>query len=343
MKILVIGGTKFIGTALVRRLVDLGHDVTIANRGQSNGTPPEGVDFLRVDRGRLTENRPDFEKLAPDVVLHNVISTEHHALQMLDAFRGVAQRVVMVSSMDVYHTFGCLLGLESGEPRDEVVAEDGPLRERWFPYRDDAEGPEDPRYQYDKIPAERAVMQCGDLSGTVLRLPMVIGPNDYQHRLYPFIRPMLDNRPHIVMQTGFARWNFTYGFVENVAAAMALACTDERAAGGIYNVADGSITMMDAVRYVQRELDWSGELVCLPKEALPKSLQASFDVRHHLVCSTDRIRAELGFVEPVDRREAFCRTVAWERENPPDPIPEGMFDYEAEDAVVASLGEQGAA
>ena len=343
MKILVIGGTKFIGTALVQQLVDLGHDVTIANRGKSSATPPEGVELLRADRDGLTQHRAAFERLAPDVVVHNVISTEHHALQLLDAFRGIAGRVVMVSSMDVYRAWGRLIGLDDSVPRDEIVAEDGALREQWYPYRETADGPEDPRYHYDKIPAERAVMQCGDLPATVLRLPMVIGPHDYQHRLFPFIKPMLDRRSHLVMEDGFAQWQFTYGFVENVAAAMARVATDERAAGGIYNVADGAITMLEAARYVQRELDWDGEFVCLPKEALPKSLQASFDVRHHLIASTERIRSEFGFEEPVGRDEAFRRTVEWERANPPDPVPDGMFDYAAEDAVVASLGEQGAA
>ncbi len=343
MKILVIGGTKFIGTALVRQLLDLGHDVTIANRGKSHATSPDGVELIRADRDRLSDQRSAFERVAPDVVVHNVVSTEHHAVQLLDAFRGIAGRVVMVSSMDVYRAWGRLIGLEDAAPSDEVVAEDGSLREQWFPYRDNAEGPDDPRYHYDKIPAERAVMQCGDLPATVLRLPMVIGPHDYQHRLFPFIKPMLDGRRHLVMQTGFAQWKFTYGYVENVAAAMALVGTDERAAGGIYNVADGAITMMDAARQVQRELGWDGEFVCLPKAALPASLQASFDVRHHLVASTDRIRSEFGFEEPVARDEAFSRTVEWERANPPDPIPDGMFDYAAEDAVIASLGEQGAA
>jgi len=341
MKILVIGGTKFIGTELVRRLVELGHDVTIANRGKSNGAPPESVRLVCADRDRLTDRRSAFEEIAPDVVVHNVISTEHHATQLLDAFRGIAGRVVMVSSMDVYRAFGCLLGLENGVPSDEIVAEDGALRERWYPYRGDAKGPEDPRYQYDKIPAERAVMQCGDLPGTVLRLPMVIGPRDYQHRLFPFIKPMLDGRPHIVMQDGFAQWKFTYGYVENVAAAMALACTDERAVGGIYNVADGAITMLEAARCVQAQLAWDGRFACVPKEALPTTLQAPFDVRHHLVCSTDRIRSEFGFEAPVGREEAFRRTVAWERDHSPDPVPEGMFDYAAEDAVIASLEVQG--
>jgi hypothetical protein len=29
-------------------------------------------------------------------------------------------------------------------------------------------------------------------------------------------------------------------------------------------------------------------------------------------------------------------TVAWERDNPPDPLPEGQFDYAAQDAALAA-------
>jgi hypothetical protein len=48
--------------------------------------------------------------------------------------------------------------------------------------------------------------------------------------------------------------------------------------------------------------------------------------------STARIRRELGFVEPVGLDEALRRTVAWERDNPPDnPSSVGILDDEPED------------
>src|SRR5258708_19715971 len=75
-----------------------------------------------------------------------------------------------------------------------------------------------------------------DLPGTVLRLPMVYGPGDYQHRLFSYLKRMDDNRPVILLDEAEAQWRWTHGYVENVADAIALALTDELAPDRIYNV-----------------------------------------------------------------------------------------------------------
>src|SRR5262245_30211252 len=50
MKVLVMGGTRFNGLALVHELVRHGHDVTVFNRGQSEAVLPAGVRRLYGDR-----------------------------------------------------------------------------------------------------------------------------------------------------------------------------------------------------------------------------------------------------------------------------------------------------
>jgi hypothetical protein len=53
------------------------------------------------------------------------------------------------------------------------------------------------------------------------------------------------------------------------------------------------------------------------------------------VASSERIRAELGYEEPVEIDEAIRRTIAWEQKNPPSTINPQQFDYDAEDAALA--------
>ncbi len=91
---------------------------------------------------------------------------------------------------------------------------------------------------YDKIAVERVVLANADLPGTVLRLPMVYGPGDSQHRLFEYLKRMDDNRPTIPVDEGLASWRWTRGYVENVAAAVALAATNPRATGRVYNVGE---------------------------------------------------------------------------------------------------------
>jgi hypothetical protein len=50
--------------------------------------------------------------------------------------------------------------------------------------------------------------------------------------------------------------------------------------------------------------------------------------------SSDRIRTELGFADPVPIPEALRRTIEWERANPSAHLPAATFDYPAEDAAI---------
>lgn len=131
-----------------------------------------------------------------------------------------------------------------------------------------------------------------------------------------------------------ASWRWTHGYVEDVAAAIALAVVDERAAGRIYNVGEPApLTWAEWVREIGRASGWDGEIVTAPKDRLPEYL----DTDQHLFVDTSRIRWELGYEEAVSRSEALRRTVAWEREHPPAEVDPTSFDYAAEDAALAGL------
>ena len=54
---------------------------------------------------------------------------------------------------------------------------------------------------------------------------MIYGPHDYQHRVHQYLRRMDDGRPAIVVSDQMARWRWTRDYVENTAAAIALAIT----------------------------------------------------------------------------------------------------------------------
>src|SRR6266849_5193213 len=71
---------------------------------------------------------------------------------------------------------------------------------------------------YDKIPAERVVMNDPELPGTVLRLPMAYGPGDPLHRFYPVVKRIADGRRQIIFPKPLAAWHSPRGYVENVAA-----------------------------------------------------------------------------------------------------------------------------
>jgi len=191
---------------------------------------------------------------------------------------------------------------------------------------------------YDKIPVERVVMSDPQLPGTVLRLPMTYGPGDYGHRLYPHIRRMDDGRPAILIQEDAARWHAPRGYVENVAAAIALAATAPQAAGRIYNIAEQpSFSEQEWARKIAGVIGWNGDIVATSLDLTPTHLRVPYNSAQHWTMSSDRIRREMGFAEPVPLDIALERTIAWERENPPAPLDQKQFDYAAEDLALSAL------
>lgn len=325
MRVLVIGGSLFIGAAVVRRLVETGHEVTLLNRGKSGPPRPDGVGLIVGDRAELAASRDAIVRLGPDVVLHNVVVGEAHARSAVDLLDGLAGRLVMTSSCDVYRAYGRINGTEPGSPLPLPLTEASPLREVLHPYRARLPGPSHPHWEYDKIPAEAVVLSRPSLPGTVLRLPMVLGPGDYQHRLRPYMRPMLAGRPAIVLDAAYASWCSTYGFVGNVAHAMALACTDPRAAGRTFNVGEWPLSTHELASAVAGDLGWRGEIVTAPAAELPEALRSDMDTRQDLVVSDAAIRLELGHAERFDFAEAIHASVQWEREQPP-ATPSGEED-----------------
>lgn len=334
MRVLVIGGTRFIGPPTVRCLTEAGHEVILFHRGRTEaGLPPEMRRVLG-DRQRIGDHAEELRRLAPDVVLDMVPMNERDAWGVTSVFRGIARRVVAISSGDVYRAYDIVRGLHPGPPDPVPLTEDSPLRERFYPYeREEVE-------EYEKILVERVVLASEDLSGTVLRLPMVYGPDDYMHRMHPYLKRMEDGRHVILLEQGMASWRWTMGYVEDVAAAIALAATDERAAGRVYNVGEPDApTHAEWVCGIGRAAGWSGEVVPVSRERLPKHLDWGLEnTDQHWVVDTGRIRRELGYAESVPREEAIRRTVEWERADPPSRIdPAEFFDYAAEDAALAAL------
>lgn len=339
MRILLIGGNGFIGSFVVGALARQGHALGLFHRGTSPA--PDGVEDIRGNRDQLGASAADLRRFAPDVVIDFITSSGRQARELMSVFRGAAHRVVMLSSMDVYRAVAIMHGTERGPLEDVPLTEDSALRNSGLPYT-----PEILRSlgrifawiteDYDKVPAEAMVMNDRELRGTVLRLPMIYGTGDRLHRFYPLVKRMADGRRRIILPESVAAWRSPRGYVENVAAAIALAASDDRAAGRIYNVAETPpFSELEWARKIADATDWDGEFVLLSDDKTPAHLRSPGNAAQHWSASSARIRGELGYSEPIAIGEAIRRTIEWERKNPPADEFMPPFDYAAEDAALA--------
>ena len=337
MRVLVIGGTGFIGVPLVRELARLGHSVTVFHRG-ATATPDLPAEHILGSRHDLASIRPQ-----ADVVIDLILSSGAQADRLMETFRGRAARVVAASSIDVYRACGVLHGSEEGPLEPVALTEDSALRtklqtyppaqvkalQKFFGWLDD---------EYDKIPMERAILGDPELPGTVLRLPMIYGPGDHLRRFHAIVKRIDDGRRAILFEETAAQWRSPRGYVENVAAAIALAALSEHASGRIYNVAElPAFAEIEWARKIAAAMRWNGEFVILPKEAMPAHLLFPGNYAQHWEADSSLIRRELGYRERVAIDKAIERTIAWERANPPGEFNMHRFDYAAEDAALAEL------
>ena len=318
----------------------MGHRVIVYHRGEHEPALPYGIEHVHSPLAARPVTRFPLEltSLACDVVVAMHLVGEEDARSLADAFRGIARRVVALSSGDVYRAYGFLRGTEEGAPEPTPLTEESPLRSKLYPYRGGASGPFDPE-KYEKILAEREIARHTELPATILRLPVVYGPGDSMHRFFSTLKRIDDGRPAILLEERLATWRWTHGYVENVAHAIALAVDREKSAGRIYNVGEPRTpNVAERVRQIAAATGWPGRVIPLPAAQLPPYLVMPLRFEQGLDYDTTRLRRELGYEEPVSEEEALRRTIAWERANPPAQIDPAQFDYAAEDRALHGRG-----
>jgi len=337
MRVLLIGGSGFIGPFVAADLARAGHELAILHRGRTVLPPHRSI---VGDRSRLAASREAIAAFAPDVVIDMVLSSERQARELCDVMRGITRRIVALSSMDVYRACGILHGFEAGPLEPLPLTEDSALRTKLQTYPPKQIAMLQQVFgwldgEYDKIPVERVLLEDKELATTVLRLPMVYGPGDPLRRFHWLVKRIDDRRRAIIVP--LPHWRATRGYVEDVGTAIALAATSDAAIGRVYNV--GEPEALDELAWAQqvaRVAGWDAALVQLTGDAIPAHLRIPGNAAQDWVADTSRIRRELGFAERISRDEAIRRTIAWERAT---PVVGGVlphrFDYAAEDAALA--------
>jgi len=313
MQVLVIGGGGPIGQAAARAFAARGDSVWWTSRqqaplpglsdGQVQADRRQPSDILRLVRDRRI-----------DLVVDAVAYVAADTLPLLSALDGQVGRYAMLSSSDVYRNYGLLHRLEAGDPDPGPLSERSPLRTRAFPYRGaEARTADDPSRwmdDYDKIPLETAVAQMSS-DWTTLRLPMVYGPGDRHRRFRWAIAPMLAGAAKLEAPRSWLAWTTTYGFLDNVGAAIAHAAAHPMSARRTFNLADEPA--MDHSAWVARfrvATGWAGEVQPTDGDTPFARALADLDLSVPIQVSAERLVSDLGFTPPVDSATAARLTAA---------------------------------
>ncbi len=335
MRVLVIGGTGFIGSFVVRNLNQEAHEVYVMHRGRSEAEFPRGVNSVICDRSKIRELKRTMTEVNPDVVIDMIPRTAQETWSVLTSVPETLKRLVMVSSIDVYRAYNRLRKLEIGTYDETPLKEDAPLRELLFPYRGNAVDALHTSYMYEKLLVEGLTRSDTKVPSTILRLPVVFGPNDPQSRTFEYVTRMHEKRPAILLGKRQANWRVTRGYVEDVAACISACAVKDDGDSHVFNVGEReAVTEKDWINMLARSMNWDGEIISVEDSQLPNHIREDFDWDQDLTIDCQAIARYLGSNKKTDIEDALAKTISWQIENPLKKIDPA--EYALEDQVIKS-------
>jgi nucleoside-diphosphate-sugar epimerase len=325
VNVVVIGGTRFVGRAIVEDLAAAGHNLLLVHRGTLEPDGMPDAVHLHTERKDLLAHKKELAAFKPDAAI------DCRALTRADAETAIAAlpagiRLVVISSVDVYRAFGALNDDRETDP--VPIDEDSPVRPNRYPYKGLMEGMDD----YDKLDVEDSYLARG---GTSLRLPMVYGERDYQRREEFILRRVRAERTRIPVGAG--TWLACRGYVRDLARGARLTLESSAAAGEVMNLCEDrtySIGMWS--RMILDAAGSNAELVRVADEVLPGDLKETGTMTQHIAASAHKARAMLGWTT-TDPLETLRTTVAWHLANPPAGED---ADFSADDKALAGVVSQ---
>jgi nucleoside-diphosphate-sugar epimerase len=178
MRLVVLGGTRFVGRAICRAAYRRGYDVVVFNRGRS-GPPPRGALAVRGDRtmtadlralARLVDDRG-----GADLIIDPACYAPSHALMSARILKDVAPSYAVISTVTA-HSQWPAEPVDASSPTYETAITEGPSTDMVL-------------YGRLKAGVERAVSAIyGQMNTLVLRPGAVLGPYEDLGRLPDYLR-----------------------------------------------------------------------------------------------------------------------------------------------------------
>ena len=176
MRILVIGGSSFVGRAIVAAALDRGHDVTLFNRGRTDpGAFPQAEHIVGDRNGSLAE----LDGRSWDATVDVCAYVPGQVRRLLSALGARAGHYTFVSTISVY-------GQEVAESGFDETA--GLLAPAW----DDELTME--KYGELKVACEQVAAELAGDRLLVIRPGYVIGPHDPTHRFTYWVERVAEGR-----------------------------------------------------------------------------------------------------------------------------------------------------
>jgi UDP-glucose 4-epimerase len=218
MRILIMGGTRFIGVYLTQILASLGHEVVLFNRG-NRPAPVSGIRQITGDRTNPSQLKEKLTTEDFDVIFDNNSRELTDTQPLAEIFQDRLQHFIYMSSAGVYQKSDQMPHLEG----DTV----------------------DPKSRHKgKNDTEEYLKQLG-LPFTSIRPTYIYGPQNYNDLEAWFFDRIIRDRPIPIPGNGMHITQF--GHVKDLAVAMAKVIGNKKAVGEIYNISGDRYVTFDGL------------------------------------------------------------------------------------------------
>lgn len=300
VRVLVTGGSGFVGGRLAARLAARGAEVIaiVRRRGEHEGLASPNIEQLEgcfdgPDTARRACEGVDFVVHAAAAIGGSLdearrVNALGTATLAAAARAAGCRRFLHISTISVYDWEAGLAVFDESAPLKTV--------EKPYPHSPAAS----PFYGLSKAEAERALAVEAErgLAVTVFRLGAVFGlhPTSSWSVLVP--AKLRDGR---LGPQGDGSGALPWCHIENIADALELALVNPVAVGKSYNLVDGHATMRDYFGEIERWFPEAPRVLATSQEAKPNFAT---------LCSTESIRADLGYVPRRTFADAMAEAAA---------------------------------
>jgi UDP-glucose 4-epimerase len=304
MKVLVTGGAGFIGSHIVRRLLDLDHEVVVLDNFSTGRR--SNLDAVASDIELIEGDVAELEQVEQAVAGCDAV---YHEAALPSVPRSIADPLASHAA-NATGTLNVLVAARDAGARRVIIASSssvyGSMPE--LPKRESMPTLPMSPYAVSKLAAESYCRTWFDLYGTetvALRYFNVFGPRQDPLSAYAavvprFIAAYKAGEPPVIFGDGEQSRDFTY--IDNVVDANLAALTSPDAPGRIYNIAcNDRITL----NQLATELGEIMGAAVKPVHAAPRP----GEVRHSQA-AIDQAQADLGYEPRISLREGLKRTVA---------------------------------
>ena len=304
MRVVVIGGTKFVGPAAVVRLAAAGHEVAVAHSGAHEHPAVEQAVHLHGERSALLGAGGAIEGWRPDVLVDTFPggATAEKGEELAACAARTGARVVAISSVDVYQ-HGVDSGMADGRGALAMSVDAIPMREdarrRVGPYPGGSPA-------HDNVAMEDALEAAG-CPATLLRPGAIYGPHP-SAREWTLVRKVALGERDLPLPDGGVQL-FHRVALGRVAAAVLAAV--ERPQDGLWacNVVDPwDRDYSGLARRIGEILDWEWG----PRKVTFDGTDHPWQTNHPMLASDQRLRDVLGVgADEHDPDDALKETVEW--------------------------------